>query len=199
MKSSLILTGCFAAGILAGRLDPDLGGLIGGDAEMYILYALLFFVGVGVGCDTRALRSILRMNAYGLAVPLLVAAGSLIGAGAVSIALSGVDLRQSLAVGAGFGYYSLSSILIKQISGEELGAIALLSNVFREVLTILLAPWLARYGGKLAPIACGGATSMDTTLPVIHKHVGTKYAIISVTSGIVLSMLVPVLVPLLLS
>jgi uncharacterized membrane protein YbjE (DUF340 family) len=199
MRTSLILIGCFAAGILAGYTGSLPGAWVAGNVELFILCGLLVFVGIGVGCDTEGLRGILRLNAYGLAVPLLVAAGSLAGAGAVAAALSGLDLRQGMAVGAGFGYYSLSSILIKQISGEELGAVALLSNVFREVLTILLVPWLARYGGKLAPIACGGATSMDTTLPVIHRYVGTRYAVISVTSGAVLSMLVPVLVPLLLS
>ena len=79
-----------------------------------------------------------------------------------------------------------------------LGVIALLSNIFREVLTILLVPLLARFFGKLAPIASGGATCMDTTLPVIHRHLGPRYAVLAAISGIVLTMLVPVLVPLLL-
>lgn len=125
--------------------------------------------------------------------------GSLLGAGAVAVFFGIGGVREGLAVGAGFGYYSLSSILITQLHGEELGVIALLSNVFREVITLALAPMLYRYWGRLAPIACGGATSMDTTLPVIHRLVGTRLSLLSVVNGIVLSLLVPILVPLLLA
>ena len=105
-----------------------------------------------------------------------------------------IGLRESLAIGAGFGYYSLSSIFITKISGEALGVVALISNISREIATLLITPLLVKYFGKLAPIASGGATSMDTTLPIITKFVGKEYAIISVFSGIVLTILVPFLV-----
>jgi uncharacterized membrane protein YbjE (DUF340 family) len=49
--------------------------------------------------------------------------------------------------------------------------------------------------GKLAPVASGGATSMDSTLPIIVTASGKEYAMISVFSGIVLTILVPFLVP----
>jgi len=199
MKGSLLLLGCFVLGIAAGWLDWMPAWLAEGNTELYVLYGLLFLVGIGIGCDSKALNNILRVNVKALSVPAMVAVGSLLGAAAVSILLGRVDFRDSLAVGAGFGYYSLSSIIISQIRGEELGVIALLSNIFREVLTILLAPALAKYCGRLFPIACGGATSMDTTLPVIHRSVGNRYAVIAVINGAILSMLVPLLVPLLLS
>jgi uncharacterized membrane protein YbjE (DUF340 family) len=97
-------------------------------------------------------------------------------------------------VGAGFGYYSLSSIFIGQISGKTLGVVALISNILREIITLLGTPLLLKFFGQLAPIAAGGATSMDTTLPVITKFTGKEYAVISVFSGVVLTMLVPFLV-----
>jgi len=84
--------------------------------------------------------------------------------------------------------------LIAQISGETLGVIALLSNIIREITTILITPVLARYCGNLAPIASGGATSMDTTLPIITKFTGKEYAMISVFSGIILTILAPLLI-----
>jgi len=99
-----------------------------------------------------------------------------------------------LAVGAGFGYYSLSSLFITQLSGEMLGVTALLSNILREILTLLATPLLVQYFGKLAGIASGGATSMDTTLPVITRYSGKEWSIISVFSGVVLTLLVPFLV-----
>jgi uncharacterized membrane protein YbjE (DUF340 family) len=72
--------------------------------------------------------------------------------------------------------------------------VALLSNIFREVATLLTTPILVRYFGKLAGIASGGATAMDTTLPVISRYSGKEYAIIALFSGIVLTILVPFLV-----
>ena len=99
-----------------------------------------------------------------------------------------------MAVGAGFGYYSLSSVFITQLHSQSLGVVALLSNIFREVATLLATPLLVSYFGKLAGIASGGATAMDTTLPVISRYSGQSYAIIAVFSGIVLTILVPFLV-----
>jgi uncharacterized membrane protein YbjE (DUF340 family) len=106
----------------------------------------------------------------------------------------GVGFRESLAVGAGFGYYSLASVLIAHIGGKTLGVIALLANMTREFITLIGTPLLARYFGRLAPIASGGATSMDTTLPVITRSVGTEYAVISVVNGVVLTALAPLLI-----
>ena len=77
---------------------------------------------------------------------------------------------------------------------ETLGVIALLSNIMRELITLLATPIFLKYFGKLAPIAAGGATSMDTTLPIITKFSGKDYAIIAIFSGTVLTILVPFLV-----
>ena len=99
-----------------------------------------------------------------------------------------------LAIGAGFGYYSLSSIVISKISGETIGIIALLSNIIREVGTLVLAPVLVKYFGKLAPIASGGATTSDTTLPIIVKYSGKEYALGAIVNGVILTLLVPIII-----
>jgi uncharacterized membrane protein YbjE (DUF340 family) len=99
-----------------------------------------------------------------------------------------------MAVSAGFGYYSLSSVLITQYKGVELGTIALLANIIREVLTLLLAPWMVRYFGKLAPISAGGATTMDTTFPVIVKNSGKEFSVLSIYHGFITDLSVPFLV-----
>ena len=96
--------------------------------------------------------------------------------------------------GPGFGYYSLSSIFISEYYGAELGTIALLSNIFREIITLLGAPVLATIFGRLAPISAGGATSMDTTLPIISQVSGRDMVIVSVFHGFVVDFSVPFLV-----
>ncbi|WP_290396855.1 LysO family transporter, partial [uncultured Duncaniella sp.] len=50
--------------------------------------------------------------------------------------------------------------------------------------------------GPLAPISSGGATSMDTTLPIITAVSGNKFAVLSVYHGFVVDLSVPLLVSL---
>jgi uncharacterized membrane protein YbjE (DUF340 family) len=197
MRFTLLILGFFGAGILAGMAGLIPEGMAVDEAAMAALYVLLVFVGMGVGSDTAALSNVLRMRGWTLLVPAAVALGSLGGAALFGLALPGLGVRECLAVGAGFGYYSISSVIISQIHGEALGVIALLANIIREVLTLLSVPLLARLG-SLAPIAAGGATSMDTTLPMISRYVPGEYTVIAVFSGIVLSLLVPLIIPVLL-
>jgi len=198
MRSSLIILTFFLCGLLLAY-GVDFGGWTAvSDYTIYALYVLLFLVGVGVGSSADTLVVLRRVNWKIILVPLVIVLGTLLGAGAVAQMLSGVSLREGLAVGAGFGYYSLSSIVISQLHSEQLGVVALLANVMREMLTLLLTPLLARYFGKLAPIAAGGATAMDTTLPIITRFTGSEYAVIAVFSGLVLTVLVPFLVTLIL-
>jgi uncharacterized membrane protein YbjE (DUF340 family) len=74
------------------------------------------------------------------------------------------------------------------------GVIALLANISREIITLLFTPLFVKIFGKLAPISAGGATSMDTTLPIISRFSGHDYAIVSVVHGTILTILVPFLV-----
>ncbi|MBN1112000.1 MAG: lysine exporter LysO family protein [Bacteroidales bacterium] len=195
MKGSLIILSFFVVGIILGfsRFLPEL--LIENDYSMYALYALMLFVGISIGADTSALSVIKKVKYKILLVPAVVIIGSLLGAFAVSFFLP-YKLNELFGVASGFGYYSLSSLILKDICGAEIATLALLSNIFREVGTLLLAPLMAIAFGKLAPIASGGATAMDSTLPIVITASGKEYAMISVFSGIVLTILVPFLVPL---
>ena len=120
--------------------------------------------------------------------------GTLAGTAVVSIFLSHRSLTDCLAVGSGFGYYSLSSIFITEYKGGELGTVALLANISREILTLLAAPLLVRWFGRLASISAGGATTMDTTLPVILQTAGQEFVVVSIFHGFVVDFSVPFLV-----
>ena len=98
------------------------------------------------------------------------------------------------AVGAGFGYYSLSSIFISELRSIELGTVALLCNVLRELFTLLAAPWVAGRFGPLAAISSGGATTFDTTLPILTRVAGPQYAVVAIFHGCVTDFSVPFLV-----
>lgn len=195
MKDTCILLGFFMAGIIMGLYDLIPEEYLTPSLEMGTLYALIFLVGMGMGSDGKFLRNILKVGKKELIVPISVTVGSIVGGAAISLVMMDIDMAEGAAVGAGFGYYSLSSVLISQLRGDELGTIALVANITREVITILAAPIMVRLVGPLGPIASGGATTMDTTLPVIVKYSGKDYAMTSVINGIVLTCLVPVLVP----
>lgn len=194
MKGSLIIVGFFILGLLGGLSSSLPDFLMNKDLSTYALYVLMFLVGMTVGADKSALKIIKEVKFEILIVPVFVIIGTFVGVSIVSVFLKNLSLGDSLAVGAGFGYYSLSSIIITEVKGESLGALALVSNIMREVFTLLFAPLLVAVFGKLAPIASGGATSMDSTLPVIRKFSGKEYALISVFNGTVLTILVPLLV-----
>ncbi len=194
MQNSLMILACLAGGILAGVLVLLPRGFLDLDPTVYALNVLLFLVGTEIGANTRVWQLARNQNVRILLVPLSAVLGTFLGVALFSIFVPGVGFRGSLAVGSGFGYYSLASVLIAEIGGKTLGVVALLSNILRELATLLTAPLLARYFGRLAPIVSGGATSMDTTLPVITRSVGTEYAVICVVNGVVLTLLAPVLI-----
>lgn len=194
MKGSLIIVGFFILGIifgLAGWINID---ALGFDISFTALAMLMFCVGIGVGSDFSALKSLRSQKAGLLLLPLVTIIGTLAGCALISLVLPGRSLTDVLAVGSGFGYYSLSSIFITEYRGAELGTVALLANITREIVTLLGAPVLYKLFGPLAPISSGGATSMDTTLPIITSISGKEFVVLSIYHGFVVDFSVPFLV-----
>jgi len=199
MKGSLIILTFFSIGLLLGFYDLLPQSLINEDYSSLALYLLMFLVGVGVGADSKVLNALKKFSLRIVIVPLTTIIGTAIGVSIVYLFVPGFTFKEAQAVGSGYGYYSLSSIIITETYSKSLGVVALLSNVMREIITLIIAPLLAVYLGKIAPICSGGATSMDTTLPIITKVSGKEYAIVSLFHGIVLTILVPFLVTIILS
>lgn len=194
MKGSLIIVGFFILGIAAGLSGMVPESIIDGDLTFYALCALLLCVGIGIGSDRNIVTKFKSLDVRMALLPLGTALGSFVGSLAVSLILSGRSPLDCLAVGSGFGYYSLSSIFITEYKGAELGTIALLANIIREMVTLLMSPVLAKVFGPLAPISSGGVTSMDTTLPIIMASSGEQYSAVSIFHGFILDFSIPFLV-----
>lgn len=194
MKGSLIIVGFFILGIAAGLSGMVPESIIDGDLTFYALCALLLCVGIGIGSDRNIVTKFKSLDVRMALLPLGTALGTFAGSLVVSFILSGRSPLDCLAVGSGFGYYSLSSILITEYKGAELGTIALLANIIREMITLLLSPVLAKAFGPLAPISSGGVTSMDTTLPIIMASSGEQYSAVSIFHGFILDFSIPFLV-----
>lgn len=206
MKTSLIIVGCFVVGMLLPGLLPDASALLHQStvASVYVLYALLFLVGIGIGSDPELPNIIRSFSPRVLVVPAATIVGTIAFSALTIFLLPHRTLADCLAIGSGMGYYSLSSVLITQLRtpdagiviAAELGTIALIANIVRELITLLASPALARLFGPLAPICAGGATTADTTFPIITQTVGSRYAFIAIIHGIIVDASVPFLVSL---
>ena len=200
--AGFITAGFFAVGCVCGMAGIVPQQLCGGAVSMYVLYALMVQVGMSVGCDRRLKEMLTSLSPKLFLLPVGTIVGTLVAVAAAGMAMQGLKLSDCLAVGAGFGYYSLSSVLITQIKEPEVGAalaaqigtIALMANIIREIITLLFAPAIRKVFGRLAPISAGGATSMDSTLPVITVACGKEMAFISIFHGVLVDFSVPFLV-----
>ena len=143
MKSSLIVVAFFCIGCLVGIFNDfqfDMHNL-----SMYILYALMLQVGISIGSNKNLKFLIKSLRPNILLVPIATIVGTLLFSAFASLLLSQWSVFDCMAVGSGFAYYSLSSILITQFKeasvglqlATELGTIALLANIFREMMALL--------------------------------------------------------------
>lgn len=202
MKGSLIVVAFFVLGLFVGHSSCLPSWFMSSQTSFVALCALLLFVGMGIGLNPNMMRDIKSLSPRLALLPLVTILGSWMGAVVAYVVMSSDlcmlfqqrSLTSCLAIDSGFAYYSLSSIFITEYRGAELGTIALLANIVREMITLLLAPMLAKRFGPLAPITAGGATTMDTTLPIIAQASGQKYVALSIYHGFVTDFSVPFLV-----
>lgn len=193
MKGSLIVVGFFVIGLLGGIEKMVPSWLLDGDVSFVALCGLLLFVGLGIGLNPEMKKEVRSLSPRMALLPVVTIIGSWFGALLIWTVLHRT-LSDCMAINSGFAYYSLSSIFITEYRGAELGTIALLANIIREMLTLLGAPLMARWFGPLAPISAGGATTMDTTLPILSQTVGQRYIALSIYHGFVVDFTVPFLV-----
>jgi uncharacterized membrane protein YbjE (DUF340 family) len=183
-----------AVGVAVGYLNSNSQGIVKNSwVTDYLFNAslllLLFVMGLSFGIDKEAVAKLRSTGLKVLIVPLLVAFGSILG-GLVGGLIFRLDLFASMAVTAGYGWYTLTGPLVGQILGTEWGALGFVANFLRELLTIITVSLMVKVD-KYAPIASGGATTMDTTLPVIVRYCGSDVLITAFSSGFVLSMIAP--------
>lgn len=195
LKGSFIILVFFALGVVLGYVNLLGRWTFLKDLSFITLCVLILCVGISIGHNKNVFSDIRSFDKRILLLPI----GTVLGTLAV-LSIWGLftpyRLSEVLAIGSGQAYYSLSSIMIAESKGVELGTIALLTNVMREIIALVSAPFLPRILGPLSPIAAGGATTADTTLPVIRQVCGDKLSMVSVYHGFVVDFSVPFMVAL---
>lgn len=192
---SLIIFICFSAGCLMGYFG--IGKQLPEHASFYTLCLLLICVGISIGQNGMIRQQFSNIKKSYMLMPLITIAGTWLGAILTAVIYTDRSLFDWLSVSSGFGYYSLSSILITEVRGIELGTIALIHNVMRELTALLFAPFLFKAFGPLAPISIGGATTADTTLPTISRVSGVQFVPVAIFHGLIVDLSVPLLIALL--
>lgn len=181
-------------GMLAGRFVlPAAVTAHCGTVISFGLYLLLFMVGMDMGKQGTLLADIKTAGFQVLLVPVAVCAGSLAFAALAGLVLP-LGVKDSMAAASGLGWYSLAPTLLAPYS-LTVSATAFLSNVLHELFAIVLAPMVAQRFGYIETVALPGAAAMDTVLPVVVSATDQRMAIYSFTSGVILSLSVPLFIP----
>ena len=184
------------AGILVGYVSlPEKWLAVTEQLSMGFLYLLLVGIGINLVNDSESLLLLRRLPPRSLLIVPLSAIGSICGAG-LTMMLFGDSFWVGAAIGAGFGWYSLASVLLSGSLGALIASLAFLCNILRELLALMLIPHATKRFG-IAGIVLGGATTMDTTLAVISSLGRRQLVFLGLIHGLCLSAAVPILVPLL--
>lgn len=187
-------------GLLFGYLFLDTG--VKDTLDLILMSALdvmIFIAGIEIGSNRGILKRICNVHSalLALAIPLAVACGSICGALLLGH-IAGLSAYDSLLVGGGLGWYSFSSVVISAMYSTEIGTVAFLANMMREISGFFLIPLLVRVHKFLA-LAPSGAATMDSGLPVVIKYTNLHVGMYSFVNGLVLTLIVPVLISWLLS
>ncbi|HHF0534108.1 MULTISPECIES: lysine exporter LysO family protein [Vibrio] len=176
-------------GLVVGLLLPiDLSWV--DTASEWILFLLLFFIGIQLRNSGLTLRQIL-LNKQGMAIAAVVIATCMLG-GVLAAVLLDLPLYQALAMASGFGWYSLAGILMGDAFGPVFGGASFLIELMRELVALVAIPLFIR-SYPCTAIGYAGATAMDFTLPVIQTTGGVRCVPVAIVSGFILSLLVPVM------
>ncbi|TDN64714.1 lysine exporter LysO family protein [Scandinavium goeteborgense] len=163
------------------------------EASEYTLIFLLFLIGIQLRNNGMALKQIV-LNRRGMVVAVVVVLSSLAG-GVINALILGLPIKTGLAMASGFGWYSLSGILLTESYGPVIGSAAFFNDLARELIAIMLIPGLVLRHRSTALGLCG-ATSMDFTLPVLQRSGGLEIVPAAIVHGFILSLLVPLLMAL---
>ncbi|MDO4544578.1 MAG: lysine exporter LysO family protein [Bacillota bacterium] len=196
-KNDNLMTVCIivsvALGILAGYfIMPAWFIHISGTLIVVGLCILLFFVGLDIGTEGTIVENFKLAGWRIIVFPFAVIVGTFAGALGASFVLP-IGIQDALCVGSGFGWYTLAPAMLAEYS-VKISAISFMHNVMRELLGILLIPFVARFIGYIETVSLPGAAAMDVCLPIVEKSTKSDIAVYSFISGVTLSIAVPVMV-----
>ncbi len=189
MKYVLVVVAGMWAGYIIKVPVVHLSGLID-----IVLWVALFIVGHQLRRQNIPLKKIL-LNKIGLQTAGIVVVSSFL-AGFMGAWVLHLPVKVGLVLVSGYGWYSLSGILTGQVLNHQLGTAAFFIDFLREIVALIIIPLLGKRHA-FAVIGYSGATALDFTLPMLKLNLGEDKVSIATTSGMILTLLSPLLIPLL--
>jgi len=187
---SLLLVG-IAVGVVVPAVPVEL---------LIKFFLLLMILAVGVQ-STRELRTLSTGESASrgvalfvlLALPVAVMAGTLFFCAGAGLFLK-YGWRDSMLCGAAMGWQTLGGPMVQELRGLQLGNVAFLTNMFRDVVSLLLIPLVSRRGYELLGVTPGGVSSMDMLLPGIMAASGRHVLLYAMWVGASCSFWAPILI-----
>ncbi|OCG29086.1 hypothetical protein A9G45_13135 [Gilliamella sp. HK2] len=159
------------------------------DITKVVLVFLLLLIGIQLRSNNISLKQIL-LNKVGIVTTIIVVISAFLG-GIIAALILGQPIHVGLAMSSGFGWYSLSGILMTEAHGPIIGSTTFLNDILRELSAIILIPTLIkRY--KFTALGLCGATSMDFTLPMLQKGAGVTIVPPAIVQGFLLTLIMPI-------
>ncbi|MCO6521801.1 MAG: lysine exporter LysO family protein [Snodgrassella sp.] len=188
---SLKQVGSLLVGLIAGNYlsfnwlgDPQA-------AVNKALLILLLLVGMQLRSSGITLQQVF-LNRRGVISAGLFTFASLLGGLIFALIMPDVSISKGLALSSGYGWYSLSSIIMSKAYGAVWGSIALFNDLAREFFALIFIPILMRRYPTTA-VSIGGATSLDFTLPAIQASGGITAVPLAISFGFIVNITAPIL------
>lgn len=181
---------CVLLGVLLGKTLQE-NYLPSNHAGTVALMLLILLVGMQLGSSGIALKNVL-INRRGVWLSIHIMLSALLGGLLFSWIVPNVSMGQGLALASGFGWYSLTGIVITEAYGAVWGSVALVNDLAREFFALAFIPLIMkRYPS--AAVGVGGATSLDFTLPIIQSSGGLAVVPLAISFGFIINLLAPFL------
>lgn len=162
------------------------------------LTLLLGVIGFQMGLAGTVVQQLKLIGFRVLVFPISVLIGTTLVSMLISLFLP-LTLKESLAVGYGFGWYTFAPVAIANSGHVIASAVSFMHNVIREMGGIVLIPILAKKIGYIEVTSLPGVAAMDIGLTLVEKATRPDIIVYAFAIGMSQSLLVPLLVPLVLS
>ncbi len=188
----------FALGYLlvlrTGLVTFETASGITGTLVTYGLYLMVFLVGMDMGFDGSLPATFRETGVRAFVFPLAFAASTLVSMLVMKLFI-GLSIKEMIVIGCTFGWYSLGPNIIMEAGMITAGAYAFLTNFLRDMISILIIPWVAETFGYIETVGLPQAAAMDVCIATIEGATNKATTALAFFSGAVFTMVIPVLLP----
>lgn len=189
---SFVQLSCVIIGLIIGQffaldsLPISLDSVIKG-----LLMLLILLVGMSLSHAGMTLKQVL-VNKRGVQMSVIFCSSVSLGGVLFALLKDDVGIMQGLAMVSGYGWYSLSGIIMTDAYGAVWGSVALLNDLLREFVALAFIPLLIKRYPSTA-VGLGGVTTMDFTLPIIQSSGGNQIVPLAMSFGFIVNIISPIL------